>query len=905
MISNSVLANRSSALNPERHFLLGHLRFNKTITTASGHYYYDAAGTGYLDFLAQYGAIPFGHNPPDLLGVLDDHRRNLEPGLVQPLSSPAAERLASKLIELAPGRMRYVTFVNSGAEAVEASIKLARARTRRQAIVSTIRGYHGKTLGALSATDNPAYRDPFLLDTTCFERVPFDDLDALERRLSAGDVAAFIVEPVQGEGGMRVPSPGYLIGAAAICRNYHTLFILDEVQTGLGRTGHLFAADDEPGLDPDMILLSKALGGGLVPLGAVLCTENSWCESFGFYHSSTFANGNFACSIGCKVVDMLLADGRAVVRNAREMGEYLEAGLDELVARYPCAFSRRMGRGLMQGIVLMPWRGEQGYFLSYASQQGHSVALLAGYLLNEHQIVTAPVFSQSATLRIEPSLTIGRAEVDRLLQALDRAGQLITAEDFAELLAFMPRANPSEPASKPAAPIRVRDVAADYRATWEAPQETEKRRGGFAFMIHPTSNEGLFDTLPKEFAKLDVSDRSSWQAWLESWFSRMYEPAPVYHLPALRSHAGGYAEGWLIAAPLTPARMMRLRRHEKAALLAGYLDAAEKLGVNITGMGAYTSIIARAGDDLPETGLNITTGNSLTAVASVESLRAVVAARGLDMAVQTVAVIGAAGSVGRVAALHASRFAGRMLLFGNPKNPHSLDNLASVAGEIYRTAAQVALLQADPGLPELMLNSIGIFELTHLLNSVPKSDHLMFRWAVEERFARAGIATPIRISNSLEEDLGRADAVISASAAGKSFIDPALFARESTICDVARPLDVLGSVQAARPDIVVYEGGVMKLPENIAFGAQNVLGYPRGYNLACLSETMVLAMEGATRSYSMGQRIDYTEALSIYDKSLKHGFEFAVPAETGWLDVRPTVSRQPAFAGEFILEAAP
>ncbi len=167
--------------------------------------------------------MPFGHNPKAIWDAVQAHGQQKHSAFVQPLVSPMAESLAARLVALAPGDMRYVTFVNSGAEAVEAAIKLARARTGRQGIVSTVRGFHGKTLGALSATDNPMYRMPFHLDTTAFDRIPFDDLDTLRARLVQGGVAAFLVEPVQGEGGMRVPSAGYLTGARAVPRAWRVV----------------------------------------------------------------------------------------------------------------------------------------------------------------------------------------------------------------------------------------------------------------------------------------------------------------------------------------------------------------------------------------------------------------------------------------------------------------------------------------------------------------------------------------------------------------------------------------------------------------------------------------------------------------------------------------------------------
>ena len=861
---------RTNALNPERRFLLEHIGFDKRIVRAHGHYYYDDEGRSYLDFLAQYGAVPFGHNPEALWERIYAHGRTQQPSFVQPLVSPAAEALAARLVELAPGNMAHVSFVNSGAEAVEAGIKLARSRTGRQGIVSTVRGFHGKTLGALSATDNILYRAPFLLDTTRFDRIPFDDLQALEDRLKAGDVAAFLVEPVQGEGGMRVPSPGYLAGAQSLCRQHGALFILDEIQTGLGRTGSLFAAQAE-GLSPDILLLAKALGGGMVPLGAMLCTADAWTQEFGFFHSSTFANSHFTCSIGLKVLDMLTADGGSVVQHAAAMGAHLQAGLDRIVSRHPRAYLKRTGRGLMQALVLAPWSGERSYFTAHASRKGNSVPLLAGHLLAMERIVTAPVFNQNATLRLEPSLTIRPEEIDRVIDALDRAGQMIAEEDFHGLLRFVSEGKGAEPVAHAPA-VRVRN-----EPSYQPPRPWERRRGRFAFLIHPTDDDVMFQTLPPEFSALDASRKSSWRKWMDSWFRRMYDPAAVYHMPAMRSRQGGYAEGWLIAAPLTPLQMMRLRKEEKAALMAAYLEAAGELGVDITGLGAFTSVISRGGMDVVHHGMNLTTGNSLTAIASAESLRDVAAAHGRDLAQDTVAVIGAAGSIGRLAALHLGRHARSLVLLGNPKNPASIDTLSAVAGEVYRNAAQLALLDEDTGLPGLLADAIGAAELICLLETIPEQRLAAFKAVVEERLAARGMTRPpITVSVDLRAELGRAAAVLSASGAGKSFVDPMLLASGSVVCDVARPLDVLGGVKERRPDVFVYEGGLMKLPEHVTFGAQNVLGYPRGYNLACLSETMVLAMEGTRRSHSLGSTIDYDEALSIHDKARQHGFEYAV-----------------------------
>jgi hypothetical protein len=266
-----------------------------------------------------------------------------------------------------------------------------------------------------------------------------------------------------------------------------------------------------------------------------------------------------------------------------------------------------------------------------------------------------------------------------------------------------------------------------------------------------------------------------------------------------------------------------------------------------------------------------------------------------------VAVIGAAGSIGRLAALHAGRHARRLVLIGNPRTPGAADTLSAIAGEVYRKAAHIALLQADAGLPQLLLEAIGPTELICLLETIPESALRAFGKAIEERLARKGMRrAPIVVSCDLAAELGKAGVVLSASGAGKAFVDPRLLAPGAIVCDVARPLDVLSEVKSLRHDVFVYEGGVIQLPENVSFGAQNVLGYPRGYNLACLSETMVLAMEGAHRHHSLGNMIDYDEALHIHDRARQHGFGFAV-----LVDGVPCTTRPPRPAVERRVQVQP
>ena len=285
---NPFLADKLSRLDMDKRFVRGR-----------GCYVEDREGRRYLDFVAQYGALPFGFNPPEIWEAVQAVRESGEPSFVQPSSLEAAGELARRLVGASPKGLAFATFSNSGAEAVEAAIKLSRAATGRMGILTTMGSFHGKTLGALSATGNPRYQAGFGAPAPDFQTVPFGDIEALEQALErAPDAyAAFIVEPIQGEGGIVEPPPGYLQRAQEAVQRTGALFVVDEIQTGLGRTGAMFACDSE-GLAPDVVTVAKALGGGLLPIGATLCRREALTEAFATKHSSTFAGNTLACRVG-------------------------------------------------------------------------------------------------------------------------------------------------------------------------------------------------------------------------------------------------------------------------------------------------------------------------------------------------------------------------------------------------------------------------------------------------------------------------------------------------------------------------------------------------------------------------------------------------------------------------------
>ncbi|WP_432719543.1 aminotransferase class III-fold pyridoxal phosphate-dependent enzyme [Jeongeupia wiesaeckerbachi] len=870
-------------LNPDRDYLLRHVQLNKTMVRGDGVYLYDDAGNQYLDFLAQYGAVPFGHNPDHAWDALCAGRG--EPSMVQPFYTPAAKALAQELVSLEPTfNFSYAVLSNSGAESVEAALKLARAATGREVIISLRLGFHGKTNGALTITGNPVYSEPFLVDSAQSVKIDPEDIEQLERAFAEHDVAGFIFEPVLGEGGMQPLSATYIQRAAALCKQHGAMLIADEIQTGLGRLGEFFSIKRIPDVRPDILCLSKALGGGLVPIGATLCTKGAWTEAFGMYHSSTFANNQVACRVALATLAKLKENDCAVMRHVDSISDYLDQALDTLVEQYPDVFCHHQGAGLMHSLRLKPFCGAESYFLAHASIQGYLVPLICGYLVNVAKIIVAPLFNRQDLLRIEPSLIIEREHIDRLIRALEECALLIRNKQFSSLFAYVVGRQPEE-ISYSCKPVIELPKEVSYEAQLGAHPE---RLGSFAFLIHPTSAEDLLNIMPRSIIDLDESHKREFQQWMASWFSRRFEPAPVFHAPRIASKLGGYVEGWLIACPLPPERMIRLPKQQRMKLLQQYVEAAKSVNADIIGLGAFTSIISRGGMDIVDAGVPITTGNSFTAIASAESLHKALVATGKQASTTRIAVVGAAGSVGRLAAIHMASHYASLILVGNSANAQALDQLSEIAGEIYAQALLQMQQHARSGLAEYLRHHLQdrqsvIARCNQLLLRDGAPDYQTVRQLVE---ANLPGTAPIEVSVNIEYAMRNAHGVLSATSAGHSFIEPAWLRQSAVVCDAARPPDLKDCVRDERPDVLVFEGGVVRFVEPYRFGRANILGFDPTLNLACLSETVALSMSGVKQSYSLGNRIPYDQALRIYRLALSHGFSDCIATTEGELDLQ-------------------
>lgn len=874
--------------NPTRSYFLDRMQLSKPLVRAVGHHLYDADGVQYLDFLSQYGAVSFGHNHPELWAAITACAQEQLPAMIQPLVPVAAQQLAEKLASITPGDLGITVFANSGAEAVEASIKLARARTGRLTILSTINGFHGKTLGALSATGNPAYQAPFGAPMPHFDYVPFGDVAALEAALEkdADRLAAFIVEPIQGEAGVIPAPPGYLATALDLCRRHGVLSIVDEIQTGLGRTGSLFGLPPEAGT-PDILVIAKALGGGLVPIGACIATADAWDHRFGALHSSTFANNNLAARVALRVLDILLRDDQQIVRHVATSGAYLLRRLRELQAAYPTVIRDVRGAGYLVGLDFFPFDGDDSYTMSFFSKNEYLIALFSSYLFNVHHLVTAPVFNNSHVLRLEPPFTVGTAEIDRAIVALDALCDLLDRKDYFHLVRHLT----GKAATR--APERRRFAAPNAPNPVRTPTESVGPRKSFAFVVHYTALRDYVACDPS-FTQFTAEELDRWHDWVQ-WS----EPGLIYHLPQVRSRTGAAADGCLIGLPMLPADIVGRGRRQMLPMLGDALALARSQGARIVGLGGFTSIVSKGGQSLVGQGIAVTSGNGLTTVMALEGIADVTRRLGLSLPAMQTAVVGATGAIGRLASLLlADRVAG-LTLIGNPRSRDALVRCRIVAGELYarligRGEAATALPAPAPSPIDRQLREV----LRPLLTTPPEKlpaaqvslaralrEHLEARddggyerlaQTVEAAFAAAGREAPIACATDLRKAEPAADLVFVATNSDAALIGADALTAGAVVCDVARPANVSREVVESRDDVLVFEGGLVELPEPVHFGP-NLLGFRPGIMLGCFAETVLLALEGDDRDHSIGNKLDPTEAEYLRALAERHGIRAAPP----------------------------
>ena len=769
-------------VNPHLADLLGRLWLDKRFVRGEGCELIDDNGRRYLDCIAAYGALPFGFNPAEIWQSLLDVQRNCEPSFVQPALLDAAGELAERLLAIAPSNLRYVTFANSGAETVEACIKLCRIATGRMGILSASNSFHGKTLGALSATGNPHYQEGFGAPSSDFHTIPYGDVEALRHELETrpGHYAAFLVEPIQGEGGIVVPPAGYLTEVRDLCTRAGVLLVLDEIQTGLGRTGEMFACMSE-GVQPDVMTLAKALGGGLMPIGAMLCTASAYTESFALRHSSTFAANTLACRAGLATLQMLTRDDNALVRRVERNGARLKDGLLELQRRYPQLIAEVHGRGFLLGIRFagdrLLWPES---LLGVALEQEFFTPLFASYMLNVEGVRVAPTLNGKSVIRIEPALTMTWPQCERLLSALERTLALFATGDTGRILASIIEGQPQ--------PL-VWATPPEKSWVQVKPRPAERR---FAFLMHPLDYGDAVD-FDSSLAYLD--DRSLEDVVRK--VSGLVDPFVVSHGRVV-AKTGETIYGEFITLPRTAEQLAGMRKEDAAAYVRGALHLARDRGAEMVGLGAFTSVVTLGGRAVTDEGVPVTTGNSYAAVASAEAARKALALAGnREDSPPNTAILGATGAIGRAMALMLAEDVGRLTLVGNPDSSSSRVRerlLARAADVVDFVAARHA---------EGMKFKPGTFA-ARLLTYLPCPR--------EEVIAQLERTDWLVLTQETKSAVRGARLVVTATSATGTMIGPEDLQPHAVVCDVSRPANVSRQVTADRPDVLVIDGGIIAVP---------------------------------------------------------------------------------------------
>ena len=381
--------------------------------SAAGCVITDNRGKEYLDFAGGYGVFNVGHSHPVVVEAVKKQMDRMSLASKLLLNEPLAD-LAEMLAGVLPGDMQYSFFCNSGAEAVEGAIKLSRMATGRTEVIATDNAFHGKTMGALSATGREQFKAPFRPLVDDFKHVAFGDTDPLAAAISQ-ETAAVIIEPIQGEGGIIIPPVEYLSSVRELCDEHGAVMIADEIQTGLGRTGRMFAVDHEE-VTPDIITLAKGLSGGVMPIGAFCGRPWVW-EAFAkdpLIITSTFGGNPLACSAAMAALRVTIDEGLSA--KAEEMGALLLEGLGVIRGEYPRIIQTVRGQGLMIGVELTK-EGLGGVVIPEMIKAG----VLAAYTLNQPKVI-----------RVEPPLIVTSDQVEVFLKALRAA--VTYADDKYELL---------------------------------------------------------------------------------------------------------------------------------------------------------------------------------------------------------------------------------------------------------------------------------------------------------------------------------------------------------------------------------------------------------------------------------------------------------------------------------------
>ncbi|MDB5339989.1 MAG: aminotransferase class-III [Planctomycetaceae bacterium] len=585
-----------------------------------------------LDFVGGFGANLLGHYHPDLIA---EERRLLDervPIFAQGSCRAGAGRVARALCERIGDYVVILT--NTGAETVEAAIKHAYLERPYPLLWGVQNAFHGKTTGAIQLTAN--YCGPYEIFGPRVRFLdPSDPSCWLEAEAEAHAVSAAFVEPVQGEGGVRpLPRP-FVDWLRGITAEHGIPIVADEIQTGLGRTGN-FLACEEFGIIPDYLCLSKALGGGMAKIGALLVKRERFVPEFSVAHTSTFAEDERSCALALKTLELI--DRDQIPQRCAAAGRHLLTRLEAVRCEFPELIKEVRGRGLMIGIELQDLSNSPSNSLRMLSQQKFLSYLAAAYLLRVHRIRLAPTLSQAFTLRIAPSAYVGEGEIDQFLVALSQFCAALRARDITHLTSFQ--------VGLPAGPIVVGSPAAVATAPQRELAETDRRVAFIGHLIFP-EHAALWDPA---LTRLPPSALEAYMAKP----SRALGPT-IFEQFHVHSPTGERVHFTYVGLDLTPTQIMAALAARDADWIKRKVEEAIELardaGCRLVGLGAYTSIVTGNGLRVKADAIELTTGNALTVGMGVKALSREAAAIGLSVSQACLGIVGATGNIGAACAV--------------------------------------------------------------------------------------------------------------------------------------------------------------------------------------------------------------------------------------------------------------
>ena len=751
--------------------------------------------------------------------------------------------------------------------------KLALLLSRAPTFLAVSGSFHGKSTGALKLTHRLEFRRPWrrLGDATVF--VPINDVAAVAAELermresyytlavsSDGtpelqehefiNLAAVFVEPIQGEGGIHELSPEFAHALRHAADQARCPLVIDEIQSGLGRTGE-FLASSRLGVTGDYYLFSKALGGGLAKVSALLVDRDRYVPEFGYLHTSTFADDDFSSIIALRALDLLERNEGRLLAQCRDKGAQLLARLEQVRHRFPNQVRAVRGRGLMIGVEIMPQTGSSSPLLQVLSDQNLLGYLACGYLLREHRIRVAPTLSKSAVLRVEPSAYISDDAIERLGGALESLCALLQRNEVGQLVSYLSDRR-AVPEAEPASPAP---------ATRPRPREIPNDAARVGFLVHFSEpcdlrawEPGLSAFTDADCARFLDRTRGTLQPF-------------ILDDAEMRSSQGAKAHVTFIGVPFTAEQaVVSMRAGDDWALdlVKQGVALARDRGCTVVGLGGHTSIVTDNCREIVEPELTLTSGNSLTVAAAWEGCRLAAKHIGLDLQSSTLGVVGAAGNVGAILAEIAADEVGQIELIGRPGSERFL---LPVAQAIYARAFSRLKRGQLGGIAGRIAGTATVARLS--LDQVTEPGALG-EALCEGLKSELGDAVPLRFAASLDV-LRECHVIAACSSAPSPIVLPQHVRRGPVVvCDVAVPQDVDAAVAIERPEAVVIRGGRVWAPlgQTLDIPAMRMTNSEL---YGCLAETILLGFAGSECPSSYGKLSPF-RVRRIRTLAAAHGF---------------------------------